>query len=318
MVTDRWGGGQWPPFNDLVNRESGWDPTAINPSSGAAGLAQALPPSKYPAGAWPYTGKSSAVKQLQWMIQYIAGRYGTPAGAIDWHNSHNWYQQGGMVGFKKGGSPGKEQQFTGHSAKTEKRWKHLRKALPRMAKRIAKTDERLGIAQTMAGLATSPGGSELAGSEKNQQLKILDNLFGQLQGQAKIAREGVRVSKALKKPSGTFRDALIEMTGLTGKGGRIFDTSIARKELNATPLAGAGGISIDDLLRIREGATLGLFSGLGSGGAAPAPSAAAPSAAPQVNINYANGMEWLRDFVSVQVDGRDRRTNIRSLAGVRR
>jgi hypothetical protein len=80
-------------------RESGWDPTAVNASSGAAGLAQALPPSKYPPGAWPYTGKSSAVKQLQWMISYIQGRYGNPAGAIAWHNSHNWYQKGGQVPF---------------------------------------------------------------------------------------------------------------------------------------------------------------------------------------------------------------------------
>jgi hypothetical protein len=99
MIADQWGMGQWPFFNDLVMRESGWDPTAVNASSGAAGLAQALPPSKYPPGAWPYTGKSSAVKQLQWMISYIQGRYGNPAGAIAWHNSHNWYQKGGQVPF---------------------------------------------------------------------------------------------------------------------------------------------------------------------------------------------------------------------------
>lgn len=97
LVEARWGAGQWPFFNDLVMRESGWDPSAVNPSSGAAGLAQALPPSKYPPGAWPYTGKSSAVKQLQWMVNYISGRYGNPAGAIAFHNANNWYQQGGAL-----------------------------------------------------------------------------------------------------------------------------------------------------------------------------------------------------------------------------
>jgi TP901 family phage tail tape measure protein len=112
MIAQQWGMGQWPFFNDLVMRESGWDPTAVNPSSGAAGLAQALPPSKYPAGAWPYRGKSSAVKQLQWMVQYIQGRYGNPAGAIAWHNAHNWYGNGGdfiarkpqLIGVGDGGA----------------------------------------------------------------------------------------------------------------------------------------------------------------------------------------------------------------------
>jgi TP901 family phage tail tape measure protein len=101
MIVAKWGQGQWPPFDDLVMRESGWDPTAVNASSGAAGLAQALPPSKYPPGAWPYTGKESAVKQLQWMISYIAGRYGTPSGAIAFHDSHNWYKKGGGIDLPK-------------------------------------------------------------------------------------------------------------------------------------------------------------------------------------------------------------------------
>ena len=107
MIEQAWGAGQWPPFNELVQRESGWNPRAVNPSSGAAGLAQALPPSKYPPGAWPYTGKDSAVKQLQWMVGYIRDRYGNPSGAIAHHDANNWYQQGGIVGLQKGGLVGK-------------------------------------------------------------------------------------------------------------------------------------------------------------------------------------------------------------------
>lgn len=104
MIEQTWGGDQWPAFNELVTRESGWDPSAVNPSSGAAGLAQALPPSKYPPGAWPYTGKSSAVKQLEWMISYISGRYGTPSAALSFHDANNWYREGGIVGMQSGGS----------------------------------------------------------------------------------------------------------------------------------------------------------------------------------------------------------------------
>jgi hypothetical protein len=89
--------GQWAPFNALEMREAGWNPRARNPSSGAAGLAQALPASKYPPGAWPYTGTRSAELQLQWMMQYIDSSYGSPAGAWAHEVAHNWYGNG-LVG----------------------------------------------------------------------------------------------------------------------------------------------------------------------------------------------------------------------------
>jgi len=103
---------QWPQFNALEMSEAGWDPTAQNSSSGAAGLAQALPPSKYPPGAWPYHGLESAKLQLQWMMQYIKQRYGSPAAAWSFHQANNWYREGGLVrqllagGGDVGGSAG--------------------------------------------------------------------------------------------------------------------------------------------------------------------------------------------------------------------
>lgn len=97
-----WDAGAWL---ELVMRESGGDPRAENPTSGAAGLAQALPPSKYPPGAWPYVGPESAVKQIQWMASYISGRYGTPTAALGFHSANNWYQRGGPVGMQEGGDP---------------------------------------------------------------------------------------------------------------------------------------------------------------------------------------------------------------------
>src|SRR5205085_2700320 len=50
------GGGQFNCLDALWQRESGWNPRAQNPSSGAYGIPQALPGSKMAtfAGDWPY------------------------------------------------------------------------------------------------------------------------------------------------------------------------------------------------------------------------------------------------------------------------
>jgi TP901 family phage tail tape measure protein len=97
MVGNVWGMGEWSPFNSLEMSEAGWNPRAVNPESGAAGLAQALPPSKYPKGAWPYQGPESAKKQLEWMVGYVKDRYQTPANAWSEHLAKGWYQKGGEV-----------------------------------------------------------------------------------------------------------------------------------------------------------------------------------------------------------------------------
>lgn len=75
---------------DLGHRESGWDETALNPSSGAGGIPQALPPSKMGSAAQG-SGWRAAYAQVKWMLSYIRDRYGTPCGAIGFHNSNNWY-----------------------------------------------------------------------------------------------------------------------------------------------------------------------------------------------------------------------------------
>lgn len=100
MVLALWGPGEWAPFNALEMGEARWNPRAVNASSGAAGLAQALPPSKYPPGAWPYRGLGSAKLQLQWMMQYIRERYGSPSSAYSaWLSREpHWYARGGLMG----------------------------------------------------------------------------------------------------------------------------------------------------------------------------------------------------------------------------
>lgn len=85
MVLNKWGIQEWGYFEELIMRESGWSPYAINQSSGACGLGQALPCSKLGVELWDYEG------QLNWIVNYISTRYDTPAKAIEFHNSNNWY-----------------------------------------------------------------------------------------------------------------------------------------------------------------------------------------------------------------------------------
>lgn len=67
----------------LINKESGCNPNAVNRSSGACGIPQALPCSKL--------GTKDPVAQIRWMQDYVNRRYGGWAGAVAFHRSHNWY-----------------------------------------------------------------------------------------------------------------------------------------------------------------------------------------------------------------------------------
>lgn len=83
---------QWEQFNALEMSEAGWNVTATNKSSGAYGLAQALPASKYNSAGKDW--KTSGETQLRWMMDYIADRYKSPAAAWSFHQKNNWYAAG--------------------------------------------------------------------------------------------------------------------------------------------------------------------------------------------------------------------------------
>ena len=74
---------------EVIRRESNCRPTARNSSSGACGIAQALPCSKM--GCPVENTSTAAICQLRWMQQYVINRYGSWDSALAWHNSHNWY-----------------------------------------------------------------------------------------------------------------------------------------------------------------------------------------------------------------------------------
>jgi hypothetical protein len=88
-------GSAWAAWNYVAMRESGWNQFARNPSSGAYGIPQALPPSKMGAAANP--PQSNPVAQIAWMISYIQGRYGSPQAAAAHEAAFNWYDQGGWL-----------------------------------------------------------------------------------------------------------------------------------------------------------------------------------------------------------------------------
>jgi hypothetical protein len=70
-------------------RESGWDVTAENPTSGAYGIPQALPGSKM-ASAGP-DWETNATTQIRWGLEYIRQRYGSPCGAWAFWQANGWY-----------------------------------------------------------------------------------------------------------------------------------------------------------------------------------------------------------------------------------
>ncbi|OEV12058.1 transglycosylase SLT domain-containing protein [Streptomyces nanshensis] len=79
---------QFQCFSQIVERESGWDVHAQNPS-GAYGLVQALPGSKMSSAGPDW--RNSAATQVKWGLNYMKDRYGSPCGAWSFWQSNNWY-----------------------------------------------------------------------------------------------------------------------------------------------------------------------------------------------------------------------------------
>ncbi len=84
-----WSADQFSCLDQLYLHESGWNPLASNPSSGAHGIPQALPAEKMAvAGAdW----RTNPETQLEWGLAYIRDSYGTPCGAWAFWQSNSWY-----------------------------------------------------------------------------------------------------------------------------------------------------------------------------------------------------------------------------------
>lgn len=75
----------WGYVDYIVSKESGWNPNAVNKSSGASGLVQALPCGKVPGSCF------NPVDNLKWADGYAKGRYGSWAGAYNFWISNHWW-----------------------------------------------------------------------------------------------------------------------------------------------------------------------------------------------------------------------------------
>lgn len=82
-----WSQDQMSALIPLWNQESGWNANAVNPSSGAYGIPQAL------GHGHPYSLGDYA-NQVLWGLDYIKGRYGSPAAAEAHERAFNWYAGG--------------------------------------------------------------------------------------------------------------------------------------------------------------------------------------------------------------------------------
>ncbi|MDX3691108.1 transglycosylase SLT domain-containing protein [Streptomyces europaeiscabiei] len=80
---------QWTCFSNIVNHESTWNYKAVNPSSGAYGLFQALPGTKMSSAGSDW--QTNPATQIKWGLNYMESRYGSPCEAWTFWQANNWY-----------------------------------------------------------------------------------------------------------------------------------------------------------------------------------------------------------------------------------
>lgn len=78
----------------MINGESGWNPQAVNPSSGTYGLGQMQSYNLHYYTA--HGSKSNPIAQLMGVKDYILERYGSIDNAYAFRRANNWYADGGI------------------------------------------------------------------------------------------------------------------------------------------------------------------------------------------------------------------------------
>ncbi|MFS4094406.1 transglycosylase SLT domain-containing protein [Streptomyces sp. AF1A] len=82
-------GGQFQCFSNIVDHESSWNYRAVNASSGAYGLFQALPGSKMASAGADW--QTNPATQIKWGLNYMNSRYGSPCQAWSFWQANHWY-----------------------------------------------------------------------------------------------------------------------------------------------------------------------------------------------------------------------------------
>lgn len=138
--------------------------------------------------------------------------------------------------------------------------------------RVARIDERIAGAETLAGLDSSELGSETGPGELAKQIRLNEELLSKLTMARKLARTGLdwtRIPKGMsvdpftkRKLGGvtkSFNEYLLGLVGLTGQGGRIFDTKVTLDALKHTNTASAAPMDISGLRDVIEASRYGVF-----------------------------------------------------------
>ncbi|WP_067973336.1 aggregation-promoting factor C-terminal-like domain-containing protein [Nocardiopsis trehalosi] len=84
-----WGADQFDCLEPLWEKESNWNPSAENPSSGAYGIPQALPGNKMATAGSDW--QTNPATQIEWGLGYIEDRYGSPCEAWNHSQANGWY-----------------------------------------------------------------------------------------------------------------------------------------------------------------------------------------------------------------------------------
>ena len=90
VLSEGWGADEFHScLEPLWERESNWNHTAENSSSGAYGIPQSLPGDKMASHGDDW--RTNPATQISWGISYIKDRYSNPCGAWSHSQANNWY-----------------------------------------------------------------------------------------------------------------------------------------------------------------------------------------------------------------------------------
>ncbi|WP_199829647.1 transglycosylase SLT domain-containing protein [Streptomyces sp. MMG1121] len=81
--------GQFQCFSNIVDHESTWNYQAVNASSGAYGLVQALPAGKMASAGADW--QTNPATQIKWGLNYMNQRYGSPCDAWTYWQANGNY-----------------------------------------------------------------------------------------------------------------------------------------------------------------------------------------------------------------------------------
>lgn len=94
-------GAEWEAAKWIIGKESGWNPTATNPSSGAYGLFQFNPMGGNTLASYLPDRNPDPAVQADAGARYIKDRYGSPTAAKAFWEQNGWYADGGIIDLPK-------------------------------------------------------------------------------------------------------------------------------------------------------------------------------------------------------------------------